>query len=113
MTEYRGGVTDESQLVLQLPEDAFVDFDAMVAFEDSLIEALGQNHEVDGHDIGSGEINFFIFTNAPADALDVVRGILHGSSVAPSAIRLAVRAVDSEDYEVLWPEGDTTPFAIR
>jgi len=112
MSEYRGGVTDKSQLVLQLPEDAFVDFDAMVAFEDSLIEALGQNHEVDGHDIGSGEINFFILTNAPADALDVVRRILASSGVAPSAIRVAVRAIGSGDYEVLWPEGDTRPFAI-
>jgi hypothetical protein len=57
------------QLVIQFPEGAFSGFDALVRFEDSLYDVLADRHEVDGHDIGSGEVNFFVFTDDPKTAL--------------------------------------------
>ena len=55
----------QHQLVLQFNGDSFEDYDAMLALEDELIEALGDTADIDGHDIGAGETNIFIFTSAP------------------------------------------------
>jgi hypothetical protein len=61
------------QLVIQFRADAFRDFDALVSFEDRLIDVLGDRHEVDGHDVGSGEVNFFVFTDDAKAAFSVIR----------------------------------------
>jgi len=37
----------------------------MIALEEDLIEKLGDSADVDGHDMGSGERNIFIFTSDP------------------------------------------------
>jgi hypothetical protein len=39
--------------------------DAMVASEDELIETLPNSAKVDGHEVGSGEVNIFISTTKP------------------------------------------------
>ena len=57
------------QLVLQFNASSIEDFDAMVALEEDIERVLGENHEVDGHDYGSGEMNIFVHTNDPAQAL--------------------------------------------
>jgi len=101
----------DHQLVIQFPEDAFEDFDALVSFEDSLYELLGDRHEVDGHDIGSGEVNFFILTDDPRAALAEIQA-RHGERFSSPAVRAATRRMDGEDYEVLWPGDDTTAFTI-
>jgi hypothetical protein len=99
------------QLVIQLPENAFPNFDALVSFEDMLIDVLGDRHDVDGHDIGSGEVNFFVFTDNPRVAVFEIReGI--GDWLAQHDVRAAARPLDREDYESLWPIGDTRPFTI-
>jgi hypothetical protein len=56
------------QLVLQFFGDSLQDYDALVALEDRLIEALESAHVVDGHDFGSGEMNIFVHTNDPIAA---------------------------------------------
>lgn len=56
------------QLVLQFQGDSLCDYDAMVALEDGLIAALDDSANVDGHDVGSGEVNIFIFTDEPKKA---------------------------------------------
>ena len=101
----------DHQLVIQFPEDAFKDFDALVNFEDSLCDLLGDRHEVDGHDIGSGEVNFFIFSDDPGSALAEIQA-RHGERFRSPAVRAAARRVDGEDYEVLWPPGETKAFTI-
>ena len=40
-------------------------FDALVAIEDALIEGLGDHADVDGHDVGAGQMNIFIWTDDP------------------------------------------------
>ena len=101
----------DHQLVIQFPEDAFKDFDALVSFEDSLVDLLSDRHEVDGHDIGSGEVNFFIFSDDPGSALAEIQA-RHGERFSNPAVRAATRRIDSDDYEVLWPGDDTTAFTI-
>jgi hypothetical protein len=98
-------------LAIQFPEDVLGDFDALDSFEDALFEILGDRHEVDGHDIGSGEVNFFVFTDDPGPALAEIQ-VSQMESFNSSGVRVAARLIDGEDYEVLWPAGDTRPFAI-
>jgi hypothetical protein len=107
-----GAVSDPThQLVVQFPEDSFLDFDALVSFEDYLYETLGDRHEVDGHDIGSGEVNFFVFTDDPRAALAEIQAG-HVDRFSRPGVRAAARRADGEDYELLWPVGDTRAFTI-
>lgn len=99
------------QLVVQFPEDAFLDFDALVSFEDSLDQILGDRHDVDGHDVGSGEVNFFVLTDDPRAALAEIQE-RHMDRFSSPGVRAAARPIDGERYEVLWPVGDTTAFTI-
>ena len=98
------------QLVVQLPASVFWDADAMVRFEDSLVDVLGDRHAVDGHDVGAGEVNFFVSTDDPQAALAEVRKV--GDPFDRAGARVAARLVGGEDYELLWPVGDTRQFAI-
>jgi len=52
----------EYQLVLQLPENR-LSCDEMLELEELFIEALSDISEVDGHDRGCGEINYFRFNS--------------------------------------------------
>lgn len=106
MTEHR------YQLVVQFPQDAFANFDAVVAFEDELISVLADRHEVDGHDIGSGEVNFFVLTDDPAAALSQITEA-RGDQLRQPLVRAAARPIDSEEYAILWPAGDERPFTVR
>ena len=49
----------KNQLVLQFRGDSLEDYDAMISLEDELIETLRDSAKVDGHDVGSGEVNIF------------------------------------------------------
>lgn len=99
------------QLVIQFPEAAFSNFDDLVAYEDSLCEALGDRHEVDGHDLGSGEVNFFVFTDDPEGAVAKIRDAEDGL-LAHRDVRAAARLVEGQDFRPLWPVGDTKDFTI-
>jgi hypothetical protein len=57
------------QLVLQWPAHAIEDFDRLVEVEETLVERLSERHDVDGHDMGAGEMNMFIHTEHPTAAL--------------------------------------------
>ena len=99
------------QLVLQFPEAAFSDFDAVVRYEDSLLAVFGDRHEVDGHDMGSGEVNFFVITDDPQGALMEIRGSSGGLLSHPD-LRVAARPTNADVYEPLWPVGDPRPFTL-
>jgi hypothetical protein len=99
------------QLVIQFPDAAFSSFDDLVAYEVSLGDALGDCHEVDGHDIGSGEVNFFVFTDDPESAIAKIRDA-EGGLLAHPDVRAAARLLEGEDFEPLWPVGDARDFTI-
>ena len=92
------------QLVIQWPASSLTDYDAMVKIEDSLIEQLSEEHDVDGHDFGSGEMNIFVHTDDPESAFEEVRSIL-GSDPSWSSVRVAYRELLGSGYTPLWPEG--------
>jgi len=89
------------QLVVQFAGDDIADFDEMIEIESRLMYTLGERHLVDGHDVGSGEVNIFIYTNDPILACDEIMALL--SDRQRTDARVAYRSLDSEEYAVLWP----------
>jgi len=93
------------QLVLQWSTAAMSDFDRIVTIEARIIEALpDEDGEVDGHDVGSGEMNIFVHTGAPERAFDHIRQILADEGVLED-VRVAYRELGGGAYNILWPIG--------
>ena len=92
------------QLTIQFSE-AFVDYDLLIEVENELIEALPGKAEIDGHDLGSGEGNIFIYTDVPADTFAWVKKIVDGRRIP--AMKAAYRLRGGEQYTILWPPGLT------
>ena len=90
------------QLVLQFKGDLLADYDAMLALEDDLIQALGDTADVDGHDIGGGETNIFIVTSEPENAFQLARQVLARSDLL-GAVAAAYRPVAGDKFTMLWP----------
>jgi hypothetical protein len=98
------------QLVLQFPHESLVDYDSMVALEDELLKALGPEHDVDGHDWGSGEMNIFIHSDEPRAAFDAARRLIPAD--LHRSLKAAYRNLEGETYTVVWPPGATT-FEVK
>lgn len=91
------------QLVLQWPASSYAGYERLMQIEERLINGLGEQHEVDGHDQGSGETNIFIRTNDPRAAFSRTREILNEDDF--TNMRAAYREVSQNDYTILWPKG--------
>lgn len=91
------------QLVIQFPEKLYNDLDWLADMEDLLDEAL-VDAEVDGHDMGSGEVNIFIHANDPINTLAIVKNILEEEGVSLENIKIAYREINGDFYIPLWPE---------
>ena len=91
------------QLVLQFQGDSLADYNQMVSLEDALIEVLDDTADVDGHDVGSGETNIFIFTADPTATFERARPVLE-SRQRLGALTAAYRSVEGEHFTVIWPE---------
>ena len=98
------------QLVMQFPEAIYGDLDYIAEleekFDDSLVDA-----EVDGHDIGNGEVNIFIHTNHPMETFEATKNILEEEGLDFNAIKIAYREFANEQYIPIWPS-DLTDFTI-
>jgi hypothetical protein len=100
-------------LTLQWPYTDITDFDHLVAFENLLESRLPRRlARVDGHDVGSGEMNIFVFTDKPQKALDECRSLIRSSRIA-SGLFAAYRDRERDEYTRLWPVGSTDPFAVK
>lgn len=99
------------QVVLQLPASSVDEFDGMVEIEELLIERLGAQSEVDGHDFCAEETSIFVYTDDPHRTFEEIRSILSGHMLWTHA-RIAYRQVDGTEYSLLWPKGTTT-FNVR
>ncbi len=65
---------------------------------------IGDHGNVDGHDIGSGEMNIFIFTEDPKATFDRVKNI--GSIPNHmSNLKAGYREVGEDDFVPLYPDG--------
>lgn len=97
------------QLVLQWPSSRLADYDEMIRIEDALIEGLGEEHEVDGHDEGTGEVNIFIRTNTPSEVFSRIKEIINKDAFKD--VRIAYREVSKSAYTILWPR-NLTKFTV-
>ena len=74
------------------------------ALEEKLEEIDDERALFDGHDIGSGEVNFFIMTNEPNGTFARLRLLLEGDGLLNRS-EIAYRELDGEEFTALWPPG--------
>ena len=84
------------QLIVQMRGD---DFDALIGLEDAIAARLGEIGDVDGHDIGNGEMNVFVLTDDPNRAFERIK------PVVPVGCTVAYRETKSDAYTLLSPPG--------
>jgi hypothetical protein len=98
-------------VVFQLPENFFASIDDMHAFEQKMMNSWPKTCQHDGHDIGNGSINFFVFTAFPQAAFLAFRKYL-GTNKVEKKLRVAYRLRDGVEYTNIWPKRDVRPFAL-
>jgi hypothetical protein len=59
---------------------------------------------LDGHDVGSGEMNIFIHTDDPSLAFERIK-LSHRRQGFMTRLRVAFREIDSDEYTILYPQG--------
>jgi hypothetical protein len=104
----------KNQLIVQLPVTESSDFDALINVEETLIQAFSQNNlaEVDGHDIGEGKFNIFIFPNGSwGPVIERVQAFLKLRGVLNEAL-IVKRLKSSERYVVVWPDKYSGEFKL-
>jgi len=94
------------QLVLQFPASSIQSHDAMVELENCIIAGLENLGEVDGHDMGDGEVNIFVLTDNPALAFEKIKLLIGTKDFMPE-LKAAFRDIDEDDYTILHPSGLT------
>ena len=99
------------QLVLQVDGESPADFDAMVNLEHELTFELKDIAEVDGHDMGCGEINIFIMTSNPVAAFKKAKSVLDRHGLL-AEVKSAFRLLSEDDYTTIWPENSTEKFSV-
>ena len=101
------------QLILQfsLTDASANDFDRLLMIENELDLVLRDKHQVDGHDIGSNEMNIFIHTNDPNEAFGLAKNILSEKDL--EILLVAFRDVKDDKYSVMWPENYKGEFKIK
>ncbi len=97
------------QLVIQF-SDELLNYDELIEMEDALIDTLKNEADIDGHDMGAGEVNFFILTNTPENTFNDTRNVVEGK-VSTEQYRAAYREVEGDSYTILWPS-DLVEFQI-
>jgi len=98
------------QLVLQFPLSEDFDFDELIELETKITFELGNDHDVDGHDLGSGEINIYVHTDAPEMAFEKIMVAL-GAQLT-STLKAAYRDMGSDQYTWLHPSNHQGTFHI-
>jgi hypothetical protein len=95
----------EYLLVLQLPSYSSPgEYDLLISLEESIGEGVGNFATVDGHDIGSGEMNIFLFTENPELAFERIKMMPFVANQL-SNMKVGYREVGEDEYTPLYPEG--------
>jgi len=92
----------QKQLALQLPGDCLKGYDSLIELEDAIIAGIGNLGEVDGHDMGAGEMNIFIHTDHPKLAFDAIKSLLGTRDFMPN-LRAAFRDIGKSEFTILYP----------
>ncbi len=85
-------------------------YEKLIEIENLIVDKLGKLGEVDGHDVGSEEMNIFILTDNPRACFEWVKSILESGDTWAS-VRVAYREMSGNKYEVLLPK-QLTKFEI-
>ena len=83
----------------------------MIGLGDSIAKHLQDKKDeslFDGHDIGSGQIDFFVYTNNPQNTFESVSQLLGKERM--KGLKAAYRKRDKDGYAtgkylIVWPEG--------
>jgi hypothetical protein len=97
-------------LVLQLQASSINDYDTLIELEDRIIACIGHLGEVDGHDMGAGEMNIFVRTDHPESAFERIKSLLGTKDFLPQ-LKVAYRDVGKDSYTILHPT-DLKQFSI-
>jgi len=92
------------QLVLQWPSSSQADYDRLLSLEETITNGLGDVGIVDGHDIGSGEMNIFIHTDEPALAFQKAKQLLDPKKDLRQ-LKAGYRDFDEDEYVTVYPQG--------
>jgi len=98
-------------LVLQFRGVECLDFDAIVNLEDEIQQIVEPLAEVDGHDVGSGEMNIFILAADPVATFDQTKPLLGAASLLDK-VSVAYRELHSNDFTLLWSASSTENFIV-
>ena len=98
------------QLVLQLQTSSMHDYDEMIELEEAIMKSLGHLGKVDGHDVGQGAMNIFIFTDWPKPAFDRIKELPSVQKFLPD-LKAAFCEDGKNEFAILHP-ADLIHFAI-
>lgn len=84
-------------------------YDEMIELENILIGELKGLATVDGHDIGVGEINYFILTDEVNVVFDKIKLLLKDE--VKKLLKAAYRKVHGDKYHIIYPP-DLDTFSI-
>jgi hypothetical protein len=90
------------QLVFQLPASSIQDYDEMIGLEEQIESSLGDLGYVDGHDMGSGEVNIFIVTDKPDEIFQHIKPILLAKDLMPK-LKVAYREIGKSKFTIIYP----------
>ena len=74
----------------------------MIEIEELLIEGLPDESEIDGHDVGAGEMNILIHTDSPQRSFAALQPILSAYNRLHD-VCVAFREMSKDEYTILWP----------
>ena len=80
--------------------------------EDQIIKALDGQAKVDGHDIGSNEMNIFINSSDHKHILKLCIPIINNLGLL-NLFSSGYRKYKSNSYVRIWPEDDNSEFKIK
>ena len=83
----------------------------LVNLEVNLVPFFEPIAEVDGHDIGSGEMKFFVLSAEPVATFEQAEPLLFDASLLYN-FGVAYRGLGSDNFTVLWPKGSTERFVV-
>jgi hypothetical protein len=93
----------EQQLVLQFDLSAPDDYDAVLAVEEQLVEALDDMAEVEGHNVGARSMHVFVWCDDADETFATVRGVVDPELLDHA--RAGWRQADEDAFTPLWPPG--------
>ena len=87
------------QLVLQWSSASVLeDYGPLIEIENLLLDKLGEQDVVDGHDAGSDEMNIFIVTDDPFACFERVKAILE-SRESWATVRVGYREISETNFK--------------